>query len=92
MAPRRVHLRITGLVLRAGAIRHTLHEAQRLGVRGWVRNLPEGNVEAMAEAEPEVLEGFLAWCRKGPRSAKVRAVDVTEAPIDVPFTHFEVRR
>lgn len=67
-------------------------EAQRLGVKGWVRNLPDGNVEAMAEAEPEVIEGFLAWCKRGPRSARVKTVHVKDSPIDALFTHFEVRR
>ncbi len=92
MAPRRVHLRITGLVQGVSYRASAQAEAQRLGVKGWVRNLPDGNVEAMAEAEPEVIEGFLAWCKRGPRSARVKTVHVKDSPIDALFTHFEVRR
>ncbi len=61
-------------------------------MHGWVRNLPNGDVEAVAEAAPEVVDRFVAWCRKGPSEAQVESVVVTEQPIDAPFSTFEVRR
>lgn len=69
---------------------NTQDQARRLGVHGWVRNLPNGDVEAVAEAAPEVIERFVAWCRKGPSEARVESVAVTEQPIDTPFERFEV--
>jgi acylphosphatase len=90
MAARRIHLRITGLVQGVSYRASTQDEARRLGVHGWVRNLPNGDVEAVAEAEPEVLERFVAWCRKGPSEARVESVAVTDQSIDKPLSRFEV--
>jgi acylphosphatase len=61
-----------------------------LGLAGWVRNRPDGTVEAVFEgAERAVLEA-LAWCRSGPSSAYVQAVDVhEEAPERL--ARFEIR-
>lgn len=92
MASRRVHLRITGLVQGVSYRASTREVARRLGVRGWVRNLPNGDVEALAEAELEVLERFLAWTRQGPDGARVERVTVTDAPAHEPLSGFEVRR
>lgn len=92
MTPRRVHLRITGLVQGVSYRAKTVDQARRLGVHGWVRNLPTGEVESIAEAPPDALERFIAWCRTGPSEARVESVEVTEAAPDAPFTGFEVRR
>lgn len=92
MTPRRVHLRISGLVQGVSYRASTQDAARRLGVRGWVRNLPSGEVESVAEAPPQVLERFIAWCRRGPSEARVEAVAVTELSPDVPLQGFEVRR
>ena len=92
MSARRVHLRITGLVQGVSYRANTQEQARRMGVHGWVRNLPNGDVEAVAEAAPEVIERFVAWCRKGPSEARVESVSVTDQAIDEPFEHFEVRQ
>ncbi len=47
--------------------------ARKLGVSGFVMNEPDGSVYLEAEGEKEVLDQFLAWCRKGPITAKVEA-------------------
>ncbi len=67
-------------------------EAQRLGLRGWVRNLPSGEVEATVEGDAPVVERFLTWCRRGPPEAEVESVSVTEQLLDRPLPNFEVRR
>ena len=54
-------------------------EARRVGVSGWVRNTPKGQVEAWFEGEPEAVERLVAWCREGPSSADVDGVDVSNA-------------
>lgn len=92
MPLRRVHLRILGLVQGVSYRASTRDEAARLGVNGWVRNLPNGDVEAVAEAEPEALERLVTWCRRGPEEARVEDVKVTELAVDTPLTGFEVRR
>ena len=92
MAPRRVHLRITGLVQGVSYRASTVDQARRLGVVGWVRNLPSGEVEAIAEASPDVIDRLVAWCMRGPSEAEVEGVEVKDIPSDSPLTGFEVRR
>ena len=50
--------------------------AAREGVHGWIRNLPDGRVEAQAEGDAEALERFERALRQGPPSARVETVDV----------------
>jgi acylphosphatase len=58
-----------------------LHEARLQGIRGWVRNTSEGDVEVWAEAPKGKLDAFLQWLRRGPPHARVDAVDYTlQAP------------
>jgi acylphosphatase len=77
----RVHLvvtgRVQGVVYRASCAR----EARVRGLAGWVRNLPDGRVEAVFEGPDAQLEAIVAWCREGPPSARVDEVTVVrEAP------------
>ena len=53
-------------------------EANRLGVAGAARNLPDGTVEVIAEGEQEAVEALARWCKEGPSYADVRSVDVTD--------------
>ena len=70
----RLHLKITGRV-QGVFYRATTHEqALRLGLVGWVRNMPDGSVELCAEGPREVLEQLLEWCRQGPPGARVSGV------------------
>jgi acylphosphatase len=55
----------------------TQYAAERIEVRGWVRNRPDGTVQALFEGKRERVEEMLAWCRRGPALARVTAVDVT---------------
>jgi acylphosphatase len=79
-ATARAHLwvqgRVQGVFYRASCA----DEARRLGLGGWVRNLPDGRVEAAAEGPRETVEAFVDWCRRGPPMARVIAVDVVWEP------------
>ena len=59
-----------------------------LGLSGWVRNLPDGAVEAQFCGPPEAVDEMLAACREGPRLAQVETVELLEAaaPVGGPFT------
>ena len=53
-------------------------EAEANGVAGWVRNRPDGAVEAWFEGNPQAVENLVTWCRQGPRRAQVEDTEVTE--------------
>jgi acylphosphatase len=57
-------------------------QAQAAGVAGWVRNLDDGRVEVVLEGPPGAVDDVLAWCRRGPRRARVDRVEVIdETPV-----------
>jgi acylphosphatase len=68
----------------------TRREAKRRGVAGWVRNLPDGTVEAVLEGEPGAVERVADLCRSGPPGARVVRVDV-EGETPEGLSGFEVR-
>jgi acylphosphatase len=65
--------------------------AQGLGLCGWVRNLPDGSVEAIFEGERALVEQAVGWCRRGPPRAAVNgvAVDWLDGPAE--HTGFAIR-
>ncbi len=92
MADARVHLLISGRVQGVAYRAHTEAKANSLGLTGWVRNLPAGQVEVVAEGPEEKLEELIAWCRVGPPAARVKDVDVNRAPATGEFSAFDVTR
>jgi len=73
----RVHLLVTGLVQGVAFRQSAVFEAERLGIDGWVKNLPDGRVEAEAEGDRSKVEVFARWCEHGPTGARVEWVDAT---------------
>ena len=69
----------------------TRSKAEGCGVAGWVRNRPDGSVEACFEGDPEAVEVLVAFCRSGPRLARVERVDVFEERLEG-LAGFEIRR
>ena len=66
--------------------------ARRLGVTGWVRNLPDGRVEAIAEGEKSRLDDLVRFCHKGPPGAVVRKVDVEWSDHSGEFRGFRIAK
>ena len=56
-------------------------EAIAAGLVGVVRNLPDGRVEAVFEGSPDPVDALVAWCRRGPGSARVQSVRVADAAV-----------
>lgn len=88
----RLHLLVTGRVQGVWYRATTRAEARDLGLRGWVRNLPDGRVEVLAEGPRGALEALLAWCHRGPPLARVDQIQVTWEPAEGGFVGFETRR
>ena len=87
----RLTVQIHGRVQGVGFRYATLAQAQALGVPGWVRNRPDGSVEAAFYGPRTVLEQMLAWCEEGPRAARVERVDTDWEPAgEAPHT-FRIR-
>ena len=76
---RRLHIvgRVQGVGYRAWCV----HTARKLGLVGWVRNLTDGSVEAVARGPKEVLESFVAAAHAGPPGARVTEVNTTPATL-----------
>ncbi|HWR98393.1 MAG TPA: acylphosphatase [Candidatus Methanoperedens sp.] len=75
MTRQRLEVRITGRVQGVWFRASTREEARRRGLDGWVRNLPDGGVEAVFEGGEAALQEMLAWCRIGPPGARVDRVE-----------------
>jgi len=69
-------VRVTGSVQGVFYRAETRNKARSLGIYGWVRNLPGGDVEALFEGEQERIRELISWCRRGPPNARVEEVDV----------------
>lgn len=86
----RVHMKIEGRVQGVWFRESTRKKAQTLGVFGWVRNCPDGTVEAVAEGPEEKVKALVSWCHEGPPSARVnRVIDAWDESRDE-FDTFDV--
>ncbi|ODS36381.1 acylphosphatase [Candidatus Altiarchaeales archaeon WOR_SM1_SCG] len=85
------HLIISGKVQGVFYRASTRDKAIRIGVSGWVKNLPGGKVEAVFQGEKHKVEQMIEWCRKGPPGARVDDVSVTMEEPSEEFATFEVR-
>ena len=72
------NLRISGRVQGVGFRMYMERKARQFSVTGWVRNRRDGSVEAVVQGTPEAVEAMIAWARRGPSSAVVSEVRITE--------------
>lgn len=91
MENKRVHVLIKGKVQGVFFRSSARDKASSLGLSGWVRNRPEGDVEAVFEGESQAVQKMIAWCHSGSRPAEVRGVDVQEEQYKGDLEAFEVR-
>lgn len=74
----RRHVIVSGSVQGVFFRQSTCDQARAHGVCGWVRNRPDGSVEAVFEGSPDAVEAMAAWCAHGPPMARVTAVEASE--------------
>ena len=79
--------RVQGVFYRA----RTKNTADRLGIKGYVKNLPNGSVEAVFQGEQPTVTQMIEWCHKGPAASKVDHVQAKETKILSNFETFEIR-
>lgn len=75
---RSVEVVVAGMVQGVAFRWHASAEAERLGVKGWIRNEPDGTVRCRAEGPAQAVGSFVDWCRRGPRWASVERVEVSD--------------
>jgi len=81
-----IHGRVQGVFFRL----ETRKAARRFGATGWVRNLPDGTVEAVMEGSHEAVTGLLGWCEQGPRMACVDKLELHNEPYTGKYDSFKV--
>jgi len=87
----RSHVLIAGDVQGISFRYYTQQKAASLGIKGWVRNLPSGEVEAVFEGFDDRIKEMIEWCKKGPWLAKVNTVRVEFGDYKGEFEGFEIR-
>jgi acylphosphatase len=92
MARIRAHVWISGRVQGVFFRAHTKELADELGLTGWVRNLPDGRVEAVFEGEEDAVKEAIEWCKRGPPLASVEKVEVRYEQPTGEFRGFRILR
>jgi acylphosphatase len=89
---KRIHIYVSGDVQGVLFRHHARERALEFGVTGWVRNLPDGRVEAVLEGKDGAIDRMIAFCREGPPSAHVTKVEFKEESWTGEFKDFIVKR
>jgi acylphosphatase len=87
----RAHVFVSGDVQGVFFRYETRERARAHGLAGWVRNLPDGRVEAVFEGPTQPVQAMVDWCRQGPSGARVTEVEVTDEEPEG-LAGFEARR
>jgi len=87
----RAHVVVSGRVQGVFFRSETQDEAYRQNVTGWVRNLPDGRVEAVFEGEKDKVDALIEFCRRGPPGARVARVEVVWEHFTGEFRDFRIR-
>lgn len=86
-----LHVVVHGVVQGVGFREWTRRQADRLGLAGWVRNLPEGTVELSASGPQQALDQLLQALEQGPRGARVERLEPGWSEVAEPQTGFHIR-
>ena len=86
-----VHVKISGRVQGVFFRASTKQKAEQLGLKGWVRNTPDGRVEAIFEGEEHLIKYMLEWCNQGPPLARIDKVEVKNQNPTNGFEGFSIK-
>ncbi|MEA3337322.1 MAG: acylphosphatase [Chloroflexota bacterium] len=90
MVNARAHVFVSGHVQGVSYRYYTRRQANALGVTGWVRNLPDGRVEAVFEGSEKAVRHMVAWCYRGSPNAYIIEADVDYQPYTGEFNGFRL--
>lgn len=85
---KRIKVIVHGLVQGVSFRLYTQAEAQRLNVKGYVKNNPDGTVEIVAEGDDENVQSLVQWAKQGPPSARVSNLDMIE-DVEISKSNFD---
>ncbi len=88
---RKVKILVSGRVQGVYFRLFTQNKAKHFGIKGSAKNLADGRVEIIAEAESTVIDKFIKWCHKGPITARVDHVEIVDLQADEALTCFEIK-
>ena len=84
-----VHVFISGYVQGIRFRQFIKSQANKLNIKGWVKNLPDGSVEAILQGRAQDIDKIILLCRKGPFLAEVKSLETEEMP-DQKFDSFDI--
>ncbi len=87
----RVHVIISGRVQGVWFRASTRDKAQQLGLKGWVKNTRDGNVEAVFDGEEKLVKKMIEWCYHGPPLAEVENVEAKKEQSSDDFDDFYIK-
>jgi acylphosphatase len=87
----RAHVFVNGRVQGVFFRSQTKHNADRHDVKGWVRNLPDGRLEAVFEGEKEAVQTLIEFCKHGPSGSRVTNVELTWETYTGEFDRFKMK-
>jgi len=82
---------VSGLVQGVFFRHHTVQEAKKLGLKGFVQNLPDGRVEVLAVGEKRELQALLKWLEHGPSGCRVKKVEASWPEGERKFRAFSIK-
>ena len=88
----RARLLVQGRVQGVGYRANTRRMANKLNLKGWVRNLRNGDVELLVEGHEVEVDRLIAWCHRGPTSAYISKVRIDKSEATGEFDRFAVKR
>ena len=86
-----VRIVVSGLVQGVNFRYFTLKQAGKIGIKGYVRNMSDGSVEAIADGENWMIDEFAKQLKIGPAASRVTGIDIQPVEADEKFTIFEIR-
>ena len=84
-----IHVYVSGFVQGIGFRQYIKSRANKLNIKGWIKNLPDGRVEAILQGRTQDIDKIILLCRKGPFLAEVEKVEVEKLP-DQKFESFDI--